>query len=329
MVQSSAPRRTTGPALQSASVGALAREASSIVERLPDLVMEADRIAATVAHGVHGRRRAGPGETFWQFRTYESGEGAQLVDWRRSASSDHLYVREREWEAAHTLYMWPNLSQSMRFRSHLSPVAKADRALVLTLASAELLVRSGERAAFLGLTEPTANRRAAQKFAEAVLMSPAVADATAPPASRLARFSTAILFSDFLEPIDKIRAMIESLGAAGANGHLVQILDPAEETLPYQGRTEFTSLDGGTRWIAERAENLRERYQERFLAHRAAIQDIAHRLGWSFLVHHTDRPASEPLMALQVRLDGSAGHHRSALLASPAPAARRAEGQKT
>ena len=290
---------------------ALEREAVGLVDRMPELLMEADRIASTVAHGIHGRRRAGPGETFWQFRQYQQGEGAQLVDWRRSASSDHLFVREREWEAAHTLYLWPNMSASMEFKSHLSTTTKADRALVLMLGATELLVRGGERVALLGLTQPTASRRATQKLAEALVMNGAAQKAASePPSARLTRFSTVILFSDFLDPIDKVRETIEAMGAAGANGHLVQILDPAEETLPYSGRTEFLSPDGSQRWIADRAESLRDRYRARLLAHRAAIQEIAHRLGWSFLLHHTDRPASEPLLSLLMRLEGTAGGYR-------------------
>ena len=290
---------------------ALEREAVGLVDRMPELLMEADRIASTVAHGIHGRRRAGPGETFWQFRQYQQGEGAQLVDWRRSASSDHLFVREREWEAAHTLYLWPNMSASMEFKSHLSTTTKADRALVLMLGATELLVRGGERVTLLGLTQPTASRRATQKLAEALVMNGAAQKAASePPSARLTRFSTVILFSDFLDPIDKVRETIEAMGAAGANGHLVQILDPAEETLPYSGRTEFLSPDGSQRWIADRAESLRDRYRARLLAHRAAIQEIAHRLGWSFLVHHTDRPASEPLLSLLMRLEGTAGGYR-------------------
>jgi uncharacterized protein (DUF58 family) len=301
----------SGAASDRRGVLALEREAVGLVDRMPELLMEADRIASTVAHGIHGRRRAGPGETFWQFRQYQQGEGAQLVDWRRSASSDHLFVREREWEAAHTLYLWPNMSASMNFKSHLSVTTKADRALVLMLGATELLVRGGERVALLGLTQPTASRRATQKLAEALVMNAGAEFATSePPSARLTRFSTVILFSDFLDPIDKVRETIEGLGAAGATGHLVQILDPAEETLPYAGRTEFLSPDGSQRWIADRAESLRDRYRARLLAHRAAIQEIAHRLGWSFLVHHTDRPASEPLLSLLMRLEGSAGGYR-------------------
>jgi uncharacterized protein (DUF58 family) len=300
-----------GTAQDRRGVLSLEREAVSLVDRMPELLMEADRIAATVAHGIHGRRRAGLGETFWQFRQYQQGEGAHLVDWRRSASSDQLFVREREWEAAHTLYLWPNMSPSMEFKSHLSATTKADRALVLMLGAAELLVRGGERVAFLGLTQPTASRRATQKLAEAFVMNASAhATQSAPPATRLSRFSTVLLFSDFLDPIENVRATIEAMGAAGATGHLVQVLDPAEETLPYSGRTEFLSPDGSQRWIADRAESLRDRYRARLLAHRASIQDTAHRLGWSFLVHHTDRPASEPLLSLLMRLQGAHGGYR-------------------
>lgn len=285
---------------------ALEREAVSLVDLMPDVLMEADRIAATVAIGIHGRRRAGPGDTFWQFRQHQPGEGAQLIDWRRSAGSDTLFVREREWEAAHTIYTWPNLSSSMRFRSHLSKVTKQQRALVLTLAAAEILVRGGERVALLGITQPSANRRVTQKLAQTIVTDTSGAlEQSLPPMARLARFSSVILVSDFLDPIDKVRETIEGLGAAGATGHLIQVLDPAEETLPYQGRTEFLSPDGSERWVADRVEGLRSRYVDRFLAHRAAIQEIAHRIGWSFLVHHTDRSASEPLLALIAHMSGS------------------------
>jgi uncharacterized protein (DUF58 family) len=90
----------------------------------------------------------------------------------------------------------------------------------------------------------------------------------------------------------------------------VQILDPAEESLPYEGRTEFLSPTGGDRWVIDRAQSLRSRYRERFEAHRAELAAIAKRLGWSFLVHHTDRPASEPLLTLIMRMQGGGGDHR-------------------
>jgi uncharacterized protein (DUF58 family) len=180
------------------------------------------------------------------------------------------------------------------------------------LASAELLVRSGERVGLLGITPPSASRRAAARMAEAIAVnadSPALTR-NEPAKTQVSRFSGVILFSDFLDPIELIRERVEALAAGGATGHLVQVLDPAEETLPYEGRTEFVGPEGGERWIADRVESLRPRYRAKLEAHRAELIALATRLGWSFLLHHTDRPASEPLLTLIMRLEGNEGGYR-------------------
>ncbi|MGI9426623.1 MAG: DUF58 domain-containing protein [Hyphomicrobiaceae bacterium] len=293
-----------------ASLLASEAEAQSLASRLPDLLIAAMRISTTIAHGIHGRRRSGPGETFWQFRPYESTDSTGLIDWRRSASSDHIYVREREWEAAHTFWLWTNLSPSMTFRSHLSEQSKEERAIVLLFAAAELLVRSGERVALLGLTRPTASRHAAARLAEAVAANydSSVFMEGLPPAARLSRHSGVVLISDFLEPADDVTARMSALAGAGVNGHVIQVLDPAEESLPYEGRAEFLGPVAGERWVADRVEALREQYFEKLAAHKARIADHARHLGWSHLVHHTDRSAAEPLLSLIARLqDGTMG----------------------
>jgi uncharacterized protein (DUF58 family) len=291
---------------------ALEGEAHALADRLPELVLDALRVANTVAHGIHGRRRAGSGETFWQFRQFQGGDPATIIDWRRSASSDQLYVREREWEASHTFWLWPDISPSMNFRSHLAAVSKRDRAVVLLLAAAELLVGAGERVALLGLTPPMASRKATSRLAEtlAAHQLDAVLQTGLPPPARLSRFSSALLFGDFLDPPETIARRLNEMGAHGVTGHLLQILDPAEETLAYAGRVEFRSPEGNERWIADRVETLRPAYQKRLAAHRASIAEAARRIGWSFLVHHTDRPAAEPLLTLIMRLQGMATDYR-------------------
>jgi uncharacterized protein (DUF58 family) len=200
----------------------------------------------------------------------------------------------------------------MNFQSHLAKTTKRDRAIVLVLAAAELLVRGGERVALLGLTQPIASRRAATRLAEALAQSAHREDTreSLPPKTRLSRFSGAVLFSDFLDPIAEIRERIEALASGGVTGHIVQVLDPAEETLPYSGRTEFFGMEGDHRWVAERAETMRPAYIAKLQAHRAELVQMSQNLGWSFLVHHTDRPASEPLLALIMRLQGNDTGHR-------------------
>jgi uncharacterized protein (DUF58 family) len=302
-------RDTTGT---DASVFRLEGEAQTLADRLPELLLEALRVANTVAHGIHGRRRAGTGETFWQFRQFQGSDPATSIDWRRSASSDTLYVREREWEASHTFWLWPDVSPSMQFRSHLAPVVKRDRALVLTLAAAEMLVRAGERVALLGLTPPLASRRATTRLAEALAANEGgdALKTSLPPKARLSRFSSTILIGDFLDPPEAIAERLSHMAEGDVQGHLVQVLDPAEESLDYEGRIEFRSPEGSERWIADRVETLRDAYRRKLADHRARIEEAARRIGWSFLVHHTDRPAAEPLLTLIMRLQGMAADYR-------------------
>jgi uncharacterized protein (DUF58 family) len=276
-------------------------EAHGLAERMPTLLIEAQRVAHTAAHGTHGRRRAGPGETFWQFRHYDQNDSLAGIDWRRSASSDHLFVREREWEAAHTAWLWIDLSPSMRFRSTLSKVSKESRAVVLALALTELLARGGERVGVLGGL-PFRGRNATRRVAEVLLRD--TSEASLPPPAKLSRFSECLLFSDFLEPVEATAERLQAIAAQGLRGHLVQVLDPAEETLPYAGRTEFASSEGRDRVIAGRAETLRERYQERLKRHRTDLIEMTQRLGWSFVVHHTDRPAEEVVLSVHNHLAG-------------------------
>src|ERR1700745_2312338 len=142
-----------------AAVARASGEGRTLAAAMPRLILEARRVAATVIHGLHGRRRAGPGENFWQYRRFVSGEPAARVDWRRSARDDHLYVRELEWEAAHTVWIWPDRSPSMLFGSQLAPDNKLHRTLVIALALAEILVEGGERVGIPGLMRPTGRRK--------------------------------------------------------------------------------------------------------------------------------------------------------------------------
>jgi uncharacterized protein (DUF58 family) len=274
---------------------------------VPRLILEARRVAATVIHGLHGRRRAGPGENFWQYRRFMSGEPAQRVDWRRSARDDHLYVREQEWEASHTVWIWPDRSPSMAFASTLAPDSKLDRALVVSLALAEVLVQGGERVGIPGLMRPTANRNIIEKMAESILHD-TDERASLPQSFSPSPLAEIVVLSDLWSPIGDVHKTIAQLSASGAHGHVVQIVDPAEETFPYSGRIEFVEPEGAGAITAGRAETWRSDYAARVARHRSEIRTETDRLGWTFAIHRTDRPASELLLVLHSRMGaGPAG----------------------
>jgi uncharacterized protein (DUF58 family) len=275
-------------------------EAKGLAAGLPDLLIEARRVASIVVAGWHGRRTSGRGETFWQFRPFMPDDTHAGIDWRRSARDNHLYVRETEWEAAHTVWLWADLSESMNAKSRLAAATKRDRAVVILLALAELLAAAGERVGLLGLSPPILARNAAERLAEFLAH---VADGrTGIDARALGRLSDVVLIGDFFDPIEEIETSLEPIMRSGARAHLVQVVDPIEETFPFTGRIEFRDPESGFTHLLDRSEQHRGEYERLLAAHRERLARSCQRLAWTFLVHRTDRPATDPLLALDARL---------------------------
>jgi uncharacterized protein (DUF58 family) len=281
------------------------QQAATLAARLPELVVAARRLAHSLLHGVHGRRRAGAGETFWQFRPFASGEPANRIDWRRSARGAYAFVREREWEGAQTVWLWFDRSATMDFRSEMAIQSKRDRAAVLTLALADLAVRGGERVGLMGLTRPLAARDVIDRFAQA-LATPGPAPEPLPPRTALGARAKIMLIGDFLEPPEEIEARFAALAGEGVEGHVLMVADPIEETFPFDGAVDFLDIAGAPKWRAPRAENLRRDYQARLAAQRAAVEAAARTGGWDFALHRTDSSAASALLALHARLEQAA-----------------------
>jgi uncharacterized protein (DUF58 family) len=275
--------------------------AVDLARRLPGLTLVARHAAASIAAGLHGRRRAGMGENFWQFRPFISGEAAQNVDWRRSGRDDRLYVREREWEAAQVLWLWADLSPSMNFRSDLARTSKADRALVLALALADACVRGGERAGWLGVTPLFSSADVIERLALA-LASEARRNGDEfpdlPQAARVRPREKVALIGDFLVAPEQFDATLARLSAQGAQGCALMVFDPVEQGFPFSGQTEFFD-EAGDRLRAGRAEDYSEVFARKLAAHRAALAASARARGFAFALHATDRPATEALLRLR------------------------------
>lgn len=288
--------------------GALAAEA--LGGRLPPLLVAADRVASTVAQGVHGRRRVGQGDSFWQFRRFVSGDPLSRIDWRQSAKSagqrggqagQGWFIRETEWEAAQTVCLWRDASASMRWRSRLVPVEKRDRANLLLLSLASLLLRGGERVALMRPgARPVANRGGLDRIAAALL--DADDDDGQPPPLRLPRHGAVVLLSDFLSPLEELRAMVARFAAVPVTGYLLQILDPAEAALPYQGRIRFRGVEKDGDALIPRVETVRAAYAERLRAQQEGLAALCANAGFGFGVHRTDHPPETALLTLYTAL---------------------------
>jgi len=214
-------------------------------------------------------------------------------------------VREREWEAAHTVWIWFDRSASMRFGSSLAQTTKIDRAAVIALAFADLCVRGGERAGLLGLTRPISDPGVIERLAEAIAADERLrgaSNSSLPPPFPAPARSMALLISDFLGEPDEIEKAVRSISAEGAVGELVAIVDPVEETYPFAGNVEFTHPDGSLRLLRPQAQAIRKAYLARLAAHRQRLRDMCARRGWGMSLSRTDRSAAQTLLALRMRL---------------------------
>ena len=285
---------------------ALQHNAEHATSTLPPLLIDANRVAATVSLGSHGRRRGGAGDTFWQFRHYTQSDPAHTIDWRQSAKSGSVYVREREWDASQTDAMWCDCSPSMAFRSSKELPTKAERASVIGLGLASLLLQGGERVRLLNRPMATVSGRLALiQMAHHLEREIATSPTTEIPMSpvSLPRHSAVVLISDFMAPIEALEKAITSYaGRAAVRGHLLQVLDPAEEVLPYSGRITFQGMEEEGQLLIERTEDVRADYQRKLAEQRAQIASMTNRLGWTFNVHHTDKQPHTALVRLHNRL---------------------------
>jgi len=275
----------------------LKHEAQNIAALLPPLLVEAERVASVVHLGIHGRRRAGSGDSFWQFRRYVAGDDARRIDWRQSARSDRLFIREREWEAAQSVYLWSDSSGSMHYHSRPQDPTKAERAYILTLALASLLLRGGEKVIWLG-TAPLAVHGKAGLERIAAQIDLAQRGESLPPPVPIARHAHMILCSDFLMPPEALDEFLRRCAAHNSRGALIHILDPAEEDLPFEGRLEMQGCENEIPLLLPNAGALRDSYRKRMQEHKEHLMRSARSAGWFYMAHATNAPAHQALLPL-------------------------------
>ena len=279
----------------------LRAEAERLGQSLPALLAEAEMLAQTVMLGEHGRKRAGQGDEFWQYRAAHAGDSARAIDWRRSARADTPFVREREWQAAQSVTLWVDPSRSMTFTGDSSRPSKATRARVLALALGILMLKGGER---VGLAGQAPRPGRAQVMGLANGLSDSAEDYGLPDATGLVPQGRAVFLSDFLGPLDGLETALAFAADRGVRGVLIHLLDPTEEEFPFTGRTIFDSMGATISHETQSASALRDRYLARLADRKERLATLARAVGWQYACHHTGHPAQTALLWAYQALEG-------------------------
>ncbi|WP_171209241.1 MULTISPECIES: DUF58 domain-containing protein [unclassified Ruegeria] len=282
----------------------LRERAEAEASRLPPLLARAEHLAGTVLLGDHGRRRSGMGDDFWQYRPAQLGDSRRMIDHRRSARGDQQFVREREWQIAQSVMLWVDQGASMRFASDKMLPTKADRARLLGLAAAILLVRGGERVGLTGTSLPPRRGNAQIVRLAQAWSEDAEADYAPPEHKAMIPHARAVFLSDFLGPLGEVELALTKAADRGVRGVLLQILDPSEEAFPFRGRTIFESVGGTARHETLKAGDLRDRYLDRLARRKDDLARLCRATGWQLGLHHSKDSAQSALLWLYRALDG-------------------------
>ncbi|WP_373028060.1 DUF58 domain-containing protein [Sulfitobacter sp.] len=285
----------------------LRADAEAQAARFPDLLARAEHLAGAVLLGAHGRRRAGVGDDFWQYRPAQAGDSRRRIDYRRSAMGDQEFVREREWQIAQSVMLWVDQGASMRFSSDVKLPQKIDRARLLGLAVAIMLQRGGERVGLTGTAlPPRSGRPQILRLAE-MFCKDDPADYAPPEHRAMVPHARALFISDFMGDLEGVTLALTKAADRGVRGVLCHLLDPSEEAFPFSGRTIFQSIGGTLSHETLKASDLKSRYLERLAERKSELQRLCALTGWHYGVHHTNASAQSALLWLYSALDTRAG----------------------
>ncbi|MCD8497264.1 MAG: DUF58 domain-containing protein [Alphaproteobacteria bacterium] len=265
---------------------------------LPGLVMRAEKIAASITHGEHSKRRAGAGEKFWQFRAYDPSDRPQDIDWKQSAKTQHVFVREKEWQNPQKVMFWCAGAAGMDYSSDPATPTKHETALVMSLALAILMTRAGEQVAALGAKRSGRSELAIRALAEHIVEEGEAHDLPDPAA--LSMNAGLVMAGDFLSNLDYIRACFDVMDGRTRQGIIIQILDPAEIDLPFEGRALFRAPGLGEHDPVkiDHIGEIRRQYQERITEHCRALEELCRQYGWLYFFHRTDHDLAELTAAI-------------------------------
>lgn len=276
----------------------LRAEAERLARQLPGLNFRAE--GSEAAHfGSSGRRRAGGGETFWQYRRHAQEDDANRIDWRRSAKGNELYVRETELETARTVLFWADDHAGFRWKGPGDQRTKAEEAIILMLTIAIQMSREGERIGSLGSgRRPSFGKRAIDRLANDLMRGTGRAFPAAPRAA-----ATLIIASDFYDPVAEWTARLAPLAAKCPEGVLLAVSAPVEIGFPFEGRVKLSRPGAAIDRILGRAETMRGEYRRRFAEQRGGLEALARRMGWGFCAHVTGAPGLESAARLKSELE--------------------------
>lgn len=254
--------------------------------------------------GIHSLKKAGGGEQFWQYKDYEPEDERRAIDWRQSARTDSVLVRQKEKQSIQDVRIWCANSPRMNFSSQDKILSKKEAAQTLALSLALLSIKEHNNTGFIGAPFPPGrHEKTLGPFSDFLQTGNAV-DFQDLPKQKIKSQSLVFLISDFLEDPGDIENIIVQLSSLSISLFLIQVLDRAELELPYHGNILFDDMASGT-YKMEDVDEIRSAYIEKITQHNQNLENLCQKQGAAYIFHQTDQKISETLFSIQSFIRGA------------------------
>jgi uncharacterized protein (DUF58 family) len=219
-------------------------------------------VAEGVYAGAHRSARRGAGIEFGGHREYVPGDDLRWLDRRSLLRHDHLLVRQFETETDRALRLVVDASRSMAYRGKRGQGAKLAYAALVAAALGRVALTSGDPVglAYLGGGESTRNvpvsggREAFERLVGSLeaatpggdyRLDLASLDRIVGSLAKGARRGSLVVFlSDLIDLPPAAPERMASIASRGKGLVVVQVLDPDEADLPFEGTVRLRALEG-------------------------------------------------------------------------------------
>lgn len=254
------------------------QQAHQLANTVDDVMVYASQISQSILHGPYGRKKAGIGEKFWSFKNFQDGDNPRSIDWRQSAKSDDLYIREKEWDVIQKIRFDYYPHDRLSFKDKKQNITKHECSLILMAALSLLLTNQG---CLVSTNDPAISfGRSPHHIAQ--IVDHYMSNQTDNNSTILQKNIIPVLIDDFMMPIEQIAERYQSYRFSGT-GVMVQILYSEDNSFDFEGRIVFEDFNGHNDQEISKAETIKSAYKKRFDAHQRSLTAFAKQNGLSFV----------------------------------------------
>jgi len=274
--------------------------------KIRGLKLRARHIVEGYVSGLHRSPYQGFSIEFAEHREYAQGDDLRYLDWKVFGRTDKLYLKRFEDETNLICYLVLDASESMAYKSDPDSLSKFEYAQCVAASLAWLVLQQQDAMGFASFDQqiqsflpPTGSSAVMKQLLELMEQSKPEAKTDSGPifhelARRFNKRGVIVVLSDLFDNVDSVLAGLKHCRHRRHDVVVMQILDPAETSFPFDRPTLFHGLEQYPELLAD-PRSLRRAYLEEFNQFLHAVQSGCRGAQVEYRQLTTDQPVDVAL----------------------------------